>query len=49
VFYFDDRTQMEQVAAWQATLGQLPVDAENPGWTETARSPSRTRITGGSC
>lgn len=47
VLYFDDLTQMEQVAAWRASLGHLPVEAENHYGPRTARLPSRTRITGG--
>jgi catechol 2,3-dioxygenase-like lactoylglutathione lyase family enzyme len=34
VLYFDDLTQVEQVASRLATLGHLPVEAENPYWTE---------------
>jgi hypothetical protein len=49
VLYFDDLTQMEQVAAWLASLGHLPLEAENHYGPRTARLPSRTRITGGSC
>jgi len=48
VLYFDDRTRMEQVAARPATLGQLPVDAENPCWTEngavTVEDPDHWRV-----
>lgn len=47
VLYFDDLTQMEQVAAWRASLGHLPAEAENHYGPRTARLPSRTRITGG--
>ena len=39
---------MEQVAARQATLGQRPVDAENPCWTEngavTVEDPDHWRV-----
>jgi len=48
VLYFDDLTQMEQVATRLATLGHLPVEAENPYWTEngavTVEDPDRWRV-----
>lgn len=48
VLYFDDRAQMEQVATRLATLGHLPVEAENPYWTEngavTVEDPDHWRI-----
>ncbi len=48
VLYFDDRTQVEQVATWLATLGHLPVEAENPYWTEngavTVEDPDGWRV-----
>jgi hypothetical protein len=34
VLYFDDQNQVEQVATRLAALGHLPVEAENPYWTE---------------
>lgn len=48
VLYFDDRAHLAQVAARLTALGHLPVEAENPYWTEHGASPSRTRIAGGS-
>ncbi len=48
VLYFDDLTHMEQVAARLATLGHLPVEAENPYWTEngavTVEDPDHWRV-----
>jgi len=48
VLYFDDRAQMEQVATRLATLGHLPVEAENPYWTEngavTVEDPDHWRV-----
>jgi hypothetical protein len=48
VLYFDDRAAMEQVATRLATLGHLPVEAENPYWTEhgavTVEDPDRWRV-----
>jgi catechol 2,3-dioxygenase-like lactoylglutathione lyase family enzyme len=48
VLYFDDQTQVEQVAARLAALGYLPVEAENPYWTEhgavTIEDPDRWRV-----
>src|SRR5215469_5616048 len=49
VLYFDDLTQVEQVAARLATLGHLPVQRTIPTGPRTARSPSRIRTAGGSC
>ena len=48
VLYFGDLTQVGQVASRLAALGHLPVEAENPTGPRTARSPSRTRMAGGS-
>ncbi len=48
VLYFDDLTQVEQVATWLAALGHLPVEAENPYWTEngavTVEDPDHWRV-----
>lgn len=48
VLYFDDLTQMEQVATWLAALGHLPVEAENPYWAEngtvTVEDPDHWRV-----
>ena len=48
VLYFDDRTQVEQVASRLAALGHLPVEAENPYWTEngavTIEDPDHWRV-----
>ena len=48
VLYFDDLTQVEQVASRLATLGHLPVEAENPYWTEngavTIEDPDHWRV-----
>jgi YycE-like C-terminal domain len=48
VLYFDDLAQVKQVAARLATLGHLPVEAENPYWTEhgavTVEDPDHWRV-----
>ena len=48
VLYFDDLTQVGQVASRLATLGHLPVEAENPYWTEngavTIEDPDHWRV-----
>jgi len=48
VLYFDDPADMEQVATRLATLGHLPVAAENPYWTEhgavTVEDPDHWRV-----
>jgi catechol 2,3-dioxygenase-like lactoylglutathione lyase family enzyme len=48
VLYFDDRAQVEQVAARLAALGHLPVEAENPYWTDngavTVEDPDLWRV-----
>jgi len=48
VLYFDDPTHVEQVASRLATLGHLPVEAENPYWTEngavTIEDPDHWRV-----
>jgi catechol 2,3-dioxygenase-like lactoylglutathione lyase family enzyme len=48
VLYFDDLASVEQVAARLAALGHLPVEAENPYWTEngavTVEDPDRWRV-----
>ena len=48
VLYFDDLTHVEQVASRLATLGHLPVEAENPYWTEngavTIEDPDHWRV-----
>src|SRR6266567_1152731 len=46
--YFDDRAQVQQVATRLATLGHLPVEAENPCWPEngavTVEDPDHWRV-----
>ena len=48
VLYFDDLTQVEQVAARLAALGYLRVEAENPYWTDngavTIEDPDHWRV-----
>ena len=48
VLYFDEATDIERVAARLATLGHLPVEAENPYWTEngavTVEDPDHWRV-----
>ena len=48
VLYFDDRAQVEQVATRLAALGNLPVEAENPYWTDngavTIEDPDHWRV-----
>jgi catechol 2,3-dioxygenase-like lactoylglutathione lyase family enzyme len=48
VLYFDDRAQVEQVAARLAALGHRPVAAENPYWTNngaiTIEDPDHWRV-----
>jgi catechol 2,3-dioxygenase-like lactoylglutathione lyase family enzyme len=48
VLYFGDRAHVEQVASRLAALGHLPVEAENPYWTEhgavTVEDPDRWRV-----
>jgi GNAT superfamily N-acetyltransferase len=48
VLSFDDRAQVEQVLTRLASLGHLPVEAENPYWTEngaiTIEDPDRWRV-----
>ncbi len=48
VLYFDDRAHVEQAAARLAALGHLPVEAENPYWTEhgavTVEDPDGWRV-----
>jgi hypothetical protein len=48
VLYFDDRAQVQQVATRLAKLGHLPVEAENPYWTEngavTVEDPDHCRV-----
>jgi hypothetical protein len=48
VLYFDDLAQAEQAAARLAAAGHLPVEAENPYWTEngavTVEDPDGWRV-----
>jgi hypothetical protein len=48
VLYFGDRAQVDQVATRLAALGHLPVEAENPYWTEhgavTVEDPDHWRV-----
>jgi catechol 2,3-dioxygenase-like lactoylglutathione lyase family enzyme len=48
VLYFDDLAQAEQVATRLAALGHLPVEAENPYWTDngavTVEDPDHWRV-----
>ena len=48
VLYFDDLAQVELVASRLAALGHLPVEAENPYWTEngavTVEDPDGWRV-----
>jgi hypothetical protein len=48
VLYSDDLAQMERVAIRLATLGHLPVKAENPYWTKngavTVEDPDHWRV-----
>jgi len=48
VLYFDDRAQVDKVATRLAGLGHLPVEAENPYWTEhgavTVEDPDHWRV-----
>jgi catechol 2,3-dioxygenase-like lactoylglutathione lyase family enzyme len=48
VLYFDDQTQVEQVATRLAALGHLRVEAENPYWTDhgavTVEDPDHWRV-----
>ena len=48
VLSFDDRAQVERVLTRLASLGHLPIEAENPYWTEngaiTIEDPDRWRI-----
>ena len=48
VLYFDDLSQVEQVAARLAALGYLRVEAENPYWTDngavTIEDPDHWRV-----
>ena len=48
VLYFDERAEIEQVAARLAALGHLPVEAENPYWTDngaiTVEDPDHWRV-----
>ena len=48
VLYFNDLVEMERVASRLAALGHLPVEAENPYWTEngavTVEDPDHWRV-----
>jgi len=48
VLYFNDLVEMEWVASRLAALGHLPVEAENPYWTEngavTVEDPDHWRV-----
>lgn len=48
VLYFDDLTQVDRIVTRLARLGHLPVEAENPYWTEngavTVEDPDRWRV-----
>jgi catechol 2,3-dioxygenase-like lactoylglutathione lyase family enzyme len=48
VLYFDDSAHMEEIATRLAALGHLPVEAENPYWTEngavTVEDPDHWRV-----
>ena len=48
VLYFGERAEIEQALARLAALGHLPVEAENPYWTEngatTVEDPDHWRV-----